>query len=94
MRIVRGTDLVSGLRKRGISVAQDIPERTQLVTVWSTGFCPGERSPETIFLRPGERLLAAAAAAFGKKGLLTADSFACVCFQKDHKLGVMHLNNI
>ena len=63
--IARGTDLIGGLRKRGISVAQDIPGRTQLATVWSTGFCPGERSPEAISLRPGERLLAAAA--FGLK---------------------------
>ena len=62
--IARGTDLIGGLRKRGISVAQDIPPRSQLVTVWSTGFCPGERSPETIFLRTGERVLAAAAFVF------------------------------
>ena len=46
--------LIGGLTKRGISLAQAGPHRTEPVTVWRTGFCPGESSPEAIFLWTGE----------------------------------------
>jgi hypothetical protein len=47
--------LIGGLTKRGISLAQAGPHRTEPVTVWRTGFCPGESSPEAIFLWTGAR---------------------------------------
>ena len=47
--------LIGGPTKRGISLAQAGPHRTEPVTVWRTGFCPGESSPEAIFLWTGAR---------------------------------------
>ena len=52
--LARGSEFFSGLRKRGTSLAQEVPPRTQPVRVWRTGFCPGERSPEVLFYWTGE----------------------------------------